>query len=61
MRFILILLALICGVIATAKGFEWFDINPDQYNGWLAAALTLFIAAHLAPDSWSPGWARHRE
>jgi len=52
MHYVLIVLALIAGVIATILGFgfvndaEWVE----DFSGWFALALTFFIAAHLPYD-----------
>ncbi len=50
MRIYLIIAALICGIIATVLGFQFLD-EPgwnEDYPGWLALALTFWIASDLA-------------
>ncbi len=49
MRIALIITSVLCGAVASAIGFGWIDDATWQsdYPGWLAIAVTFFVAAHL--------------
>lgn len=45
MALILIVAGALCEVVATIMGFHWFGTTGEDFPGWLAAGLVLYMVS----------------
>lgn len=47
MTWLLLAGAVLCAVVATILGFQWFGTDGENWQGWISAALLLYFLWHL--------------